>query len=324
MKGLDSEETMKKAYKLAYEITDHKKTTYTIKKFCQMLSGNPYTKVTEKQKNFVRFNKHPEEVIIITTTSNGIWNPHKKDYDIDEPNMDYDRISSKIKWIAENWAERAEKVTIILCNSNDTIEIRSINEEHPEWFHLHAEDSIYRRCANIWAKPLGWTFSAPLYRDKASDINEMQYKRPDAKEYKDQPGSHVTKTSHTPKAYLNNKTLASEEECKEFFNYYKYLHIANLLTDALDDNYTLCPHCGRPILKTTTDCEHCGKTIKTAKDSFIAELKMTITDTTKIAAILNKYDSDPEMQQRVECYYSNAIEETTFYEDSYNEEDPAM
>lgn len=256
--SLESDVVMKKAYSIAYSLTQYPKTTYTIKRFCQMLSRNPETKVSDKQKNFVRFNKHPEQVILICSVSNGIWNEHTKEFELDDPNADYDRISGKIKWIAEKWAERSDSVTIIACNDT-TVEVRSMNEEHPEWFSCKDPvDSIYRRCANVWSRALGWQFSAPLYRDNASEIDVMKYKRSDAKLFKDQPGAHVTKTNHSPASYLNSKALASEDECREFFNYYKYLKLAGILEESLEPDYMICPECGRPMRRTAEDCDWCN------------------------------------------------------------------
>ena len=315
--SLESDVVMKKAYSIAYSLTQHPKTTYTMKKFCQMLSRNPETKVSDKQKNFVRFNKHPEQVILICSVSNGIWNEHTKEFELDDPNADYDRISGKIKWIAEKWAERSDSVTIIACNDT-TVEVRSMNEEHPEWFSCKDPvDSIYRRCANIWSRALGWQFSAPLYRDKASEIDVMKYKRYaihkeedinvalakacpmlkdlvwysfedlaekvnkayiEHKEWFDEdalraynrvyadrfniahaePDDHRTKTNHSPASYLNSKALASEDECREFFNYYKYLKLAGILEESLEPDYMICPECGRPMRRTAEDCDWCN------------------------------------------------------------------
>ena len=222
--SLESDVVMSQAYSIAYSLTQHPKTTYTMKKFCQMLSRNPETKVSDKQKNFVRFNKHPEQVILICSG-----------------------LNTRTKWLADVWAEKADDITVIEC-VGDQIEVYTAKDLHPEWFSCKDPvDSIYRRCANIWSRALGWQFSAPLYRDKASEIDVMKYKRSDAKLFKDQPGAHVTKTNHSPAAYLNSKTLASEDECREFFNYYKYLRVNKLVEESLIPGYQLCPVCGRPI-----------------------------------------------------------------------------
>lgn len=229
--ALESDKVMKACYKLAYSITE-KKETYTMKSFCQKISRNPNTKVSDKQKNFVRFNKHPEEVILICNEFN--TNAH---------------------WIADIWAEKVEKLTVIEAV---TMEVYTMQDIHPAWFSTRYvnENSIYRRCANVWANALGWSFSAPLYKDNKINATENYIRnRQLVKDVEDT--SHLSKIATRPDSYLNSKAIASEEECKAFFEHYKYLQVTGLLAESLEAGYQLCPTCGRPIRESSEDCEWC-------------------------------------------------------------------
>ena len=279
--ALESNEVMKACYKLAFEISE-KKATYTMKGFCQKISRNPNTKVSDKQKNFVRFNKHPEEVVLICNDFN-----------------------TSAQWIADIWAEKTDKLTVIEAS---TMEVLTLEDIHPEWFaeHYLTENSIYRRCANIWANALGWSFSAPLYRDNNIDAENyhrvksncktesviahknMLKKEAEMKEtfIKNCPTSWTnaqkehawnirlgeirqklwetttkrnttSKIASNPKSFLNTKAVASEEECKQFFNHYRFLQQNDMLADSLEPGYELCPHCHRPIFESAEDCDWC-------------------------------------------------------------------
>lgn len=232
--SLESSEIMKVVYKMAYDISD-KKETYTMKNFCKLISKNPNTRVSDKQKNFVRFNKHPQEVILICSVFN-----------------------TTAQWTAETWAERTEKLTVIEAETMDVFDLREL---HPEWFATKyaAEDSIYRRCANIWSRALGWSFSAPLYRDYKINATECYIRNTTV--LKDKHSKirieDLSKVSTRPDSYLKAQTIAPEEECKAFFEYYKYLQTNNLLADSLEAGYELCPDCGRPIYESAEDCDWC-------------------------------------------------------------------
>ena len=272
--ALESNEVMKACYKLAFEISE-KKATYTMKGFCQKISRNPNTKVSDKQKNFVRFNKHPEEVVLICNDFN-----------------------TSAQWIADVWAEKTDKLTVIEAS---TMEILTLEDIHPEWFALNDTNSIYRRCANIWANALGWTFSAPLYRDNKQNSSEnytrnntmvrtcaphynettlLNAERLPKEYFKHADGSigyrikptdgkfhyvntekedlsKFSKVATRPESYLRTKAVASEEECKQFFNHYRFLQQNDMLADSLEPGYELCPHCHRPIFESAEDCDWC-------------------------------------------------------------------
>lgn len=237
MGALESEEVMKQAYALAYSLTEFPKMTYTMKKLIQ--AGVPYSveNISNKQRNMIRFNKHPKQAIVICSD-----------------------LNTTVNWYIDIWAEKVDSLTVILCEAGHNPEIITLQELHPEWYVAHeAKDSIYRRCANIWANALGWSFSAPLYRDTVGGMNENFHVRPDFKQYKDDAGiaGHFSKISSKPSTFIKTTAVASEEECKAFFEHYKYLKQHNLLEKCLEPGYELCPKCGRPIRDTAEDCNYC-------------------------------------------------------------------
>lgn len=237
MGALESEAVMKEAYRLAYAITQFPKMTYTMKKLIQ--AGVPYAvdTVSNKQKNMIRFNKHPKQAIVICSD-----------------------LNTTTQWYIDVWAEKVDSLTVILCESGHKPELIDLKDLHPEWYVAHeATDSVYRRCANIWANALGWSFSAPLYRDAVGGMNENFHVRPDFKENKDSAviAGHFSKISSKPSTFIKTTAVASEEECIQFFNYYRYLQQSGLLAECLEPGYEICPQCGRPIRDTAEDCNYC-------------------------------------------------------------------
>jgi hypothetical protein len=236
--SIENEVLFKKAYETAKTLSPTENEYFTLKKFCRMIPDNPTKpkKLWEK-KQFVRENKHPDQLIFICT----------------------DPSNWKQAATLDSWNVDISKIQIILVQ--DTIEILTMADLHPEWFALKEPTStIYRRCANIWGQALGWEFSAPLYRDNniASEIDVMKYKRNDRELLiANGNGDHITKTSHTPESYMKSKIVASEEECKEFFEYYKYLYKKHLLEEFLEADWEICPECGRPIRISQEECTYC-------------------------------------------------------------------
>lgn len=237
MGALESEEVMKKAYSLAYSLTEFPKMTYTMKKLVQ--AGVPYVvdTISNKQRNMIRFNKHPKQVIVICSS-----------------------LNTTTQWYIDIWAEKVDSLTVILCEDEHNPELITMQDLHPEWYVAHeATDSVYRRCANIWANALGWSFSAPLYRDTVGGMNENFHVRPDFKQYKDDAGiaGHFSKISSKPSTFIKTTAVASEDECRQFFEYYRYLQQSGLLAECLEPGYEICPQCGRPIRDTAEDCNYC-------------------------------------------------------------------
>ena len=257
--SLDSDNCTFAAYSRAYKLSAHDKAnTFTIKKFCEMLSKNPNTKVSDKQKNFVRANFNPSQVIIIVN-----------------------QITPQVQWRIDNWAEKADEI-IVLEVYEDTkgklhIEQHTFADIHPEWaVTTTSTDSKFRRCANIWGNALGWTFSAPLYRDNSREMDEMYLKRNDRSKFDDT--AHLTKIASRPASYINSKiAVAPESECQEFFNYYAYLYKTaadpdNDLTmkDFLEPGYEICPDCGKPIRVGASNKKQCSYCTFEAEDIEIA------------------------------------------------------
>ena len=276
---IEDNEALKACYALAEKIREHDKDkTYKMKAFTKLVL-NLQKDPNKGQKFIIRHDKHPEEVIFIC-----------------------DKYNTTTKWVADIWAEKVETLKIIEAANYDTVNDKYLTMEdiHPEWFETHyiTEDSKYRRCASIWAKPLGWTFlnSNPLYRDddlnpegfhrvksNSKQLSKEEYLINQKKEaelkitflkncpkewnkkqketawekrigaikheaWKQSDKRNTTsKISSRPASYLKAKAIASEEECKKFFEYYKYLYLTGTLEDSLEPGYQLCPHCGKPI-----------------------------------------------------------------------------
>lgn len=234
--SLDSTETLSKAYAIAKSISIHpKEHTYTLKGFCKMLSNNPNTQVSDKQKNMVRFNFNPSQVIVIVSA-----------------------LTPQVQWRIDQWVEKADHITVIEVEDINHIEIHTLKDMHPEYFAAtESTDSKARRCANIWSNALGWQFSAPLYRDNSREMDEMYLKRNDRNNYDDT--AHLTKIASRPASYINSKiAVAPERECQEFFVYYAYLQQNKLLAEFLEPGYELCPHCHRPVRTGQSNTMHCS------------------------------------------------------------------
>jgi hypothetical protein len=234
--GSIADETMlSAAYAKAYALNPKGQECFSLKKFCHMMPNDyEQPKALWQKKLEVRYWKHPSNLIFICSDLN--W---------------------KALATLETWDVDPENIKIILVQED--IEVLTMRDVKPEWYaQKEATDSIYRRCANIWGQALGWEFSAPLYRDKGSEINVMQYKRNDRNILiENGNGDHITKTSHTPEAYMRSKMVASEEECQEFFRYYKYLKTNNILEEFLESDWEICPECGRPIRLSQEECTYC-------------------------------------------------------------------
>lgn len=237
--SIDSKEAMENCYALAEEIKEHgKDKTYKMKAFCKKiyhLQNDP----SKGQKFKVRFDKHPEEVIFICNDFN-----------------------TNAQWVADIWAEKVDSLKIIeaINYDNPSETYLTLEDIHPEWFteRYMFENSIYRRCANIWANALGWTFTAPLYRDNKINATENYVRNKQA--CQNVPETHQSKLSKIatrPESFLNSKAVASEDECKQFFTHYKWLQQNDMLADSLEPGYELCPHCHRPIFESAEDCDWC-------------------------------------------------------------------
>ena len=228
-------------YKLAAEAGFHKKNkaVWTMKATCltypnaQKTMENPDS--YKKLKNVVRFNKHPKHVYLICDT-------------ID---------NSDVKNAVWCWEQNFVPVTIVS-------EYDGIIEDTRE-YDFSLKISRYRRCAMIWSKALGWEFSAPLIHNESINTPDSWLKRQDRAEMMERDPKHVTKISTNPDKFVNTfHTIASEDECKAFFQHYRWLYENNLLTESLEPDWTICPTCGRPIRLGTAEsitCDFCDTEI---------------------------------------------------------------
>lgn len=250
-------------YKKAFSMAIGFDKVYTLKKVCQMSS--PYAKeVTDKMKFYNRYTKHPKKVYLICSF-----------------------VDSKAEFIADIWRDR-------------DIEVEFVTEEPEPQLYLETI-SRARRCAMIWGSALGWTFSAPLFRDEQPINIDMYTARPkrhnDA--IKDEPafdfsnateedaelvefikemnekfpakdnssemldeyiedGSYGAKRFTKPESFQSVfREIASEDECKAFFQHYKWLYENNLLAESLEPDWELCPVCGRPHHLSSERCPWC-------------------------------------------------------------------
>ena len=251
-----SVEDFQKLYQLTYKKAaqtgfinkkSESKKVWTMKQICQTMS--PYAQqITDKMKYHVRYNKHPMMVYLVC------------------PTID----SSSVDFIKTIWEERDIPVAIVSEKEG------FIDPETPKTYDFGLELSIYRRCALIWSKALGWEFSAPLIHEQRIVTADPWMKRQEYNEIVDIQngeiitradllGNHITKISTNPEKFQDAfHTIASEDECKAFFEHYKYLWENKLIADFLEPDWTLCPTCGRPIRIGTAEtitCDYCDTEI---------------------------------------------------------------
>lgn len=219
--GVVEEKYIKAAYKAAYALAAYK-AVYTIKQVALMTSASQ--EVSKAQKWAIRFSKNPAQVIVIA-----------------------DSESAYNKWTWDIWTEKVNNVSVIIADKYP-FEILTMADLRPEvLYQYESEMTKHRRIANVWSRALGWSFSAPLYRDPRASMNELFMARPDAKEYADTPGAHITKISTNPATFCQSKAIVSDEEIKGFIRYYLYLKRNRLLEQSLEAGWQICPHCGKPI-----------------------------------------------------------------------------
>ena len=218
-------------YAKAYSYAVGYDKVYTLKKICQI--GSPYAKeITDKMKWFNRFNKHPKKVYLIGSY-----------------------VDAKAEFVADAWRDRDIEVEFITEEPEPTLGFETVSRE--------------RRCAMIWGSALGWEFSAPLFRDERPNSIDMYTSRPTPDDgINRENGSYGAKRFTKPESFLNSfRTVASEDECKAFFQHYRWLYENNLLAESLEPDWGLCPTCGRPIRFGTAShitCDYCDTEFRSA------------------------------------------------------------
>lgn len=207
-------------YAKAYSYATGYDKVFTLKKVCQLCS--PYAKeITNKMRWYNRYNKHPKKVYIICSL-----------------------VDAKAEFVADAWRDRNIDVEFVTEEPEPTVGFDRVSRE--------------RRCAMIWAQALGWEFSAPLFRDNARPESiDMYTARPNMDA---ESGSYGAKRFTKPESYINAfRAVASEDECKEFFQHYRWLYENNLLAESLEPDWELCPVCGRPHYISSEKCTWCDK-----------------------------------------------------------------
>lgn len=251
-----SVEDMKKVYDLAYDLAAEAgfykkdKSVWTMKATCLTFPNAQKTmadpKSYKKLKNVVRFNKHPKHVYLICDT------------------IDNSDVKTAL-WI---WEQNFTPVTVIS-------EYDGVIEDTRE-YDFNLEISMYRRCALIWSRALGWEFSAPLIHNNSINTPDSWLRRHDRAEMLERDPKHVTKISSKPDTFLDTfHTVASEEECKAFFEQYLFYKGFDRQADGsikfneergdqiayfLEPDWTLCPTCGKPVRLGTAEsiiCDYC-------------------------------------------------------------------
>ena len=271
----------KAAYNLAYKIAG-KETTYTLTEAVRVKNGyRPNAVISQAQKSFFRNELHPDKVIIIT-----------------------DELTKTHESIIKRWAEKVNDLTIIEAYGGDGItegridlNVIPLREYLPGIYsQKEATDSRQRRCAAIWAYALGWTFSAPIYRVSKPEAIENYQARPDRKKMIELQGNsdHVSKVASSPESYRVAHSIASDEEVREFYEFYKTLYRNNLIKEALEPGYALCPECGRPIRLTHegnyAECTYCefGRVEDTPEETYWADRPEHNIDTEKFPNFYNR------------------------------------
>lgn len=152
----------------------------------------------------------------------------------------------EIKNAIDSWGERDIPVAII--SEQDGY----IPPETPPTYDFGLEVSRYRECALIWSTALGWSFSAPLVINHTRETftkTADPYTRRDNNE----SGSYAAKRFSSDKAFEKFHTVASEEECKAFFDHYKWLWMNGMLAESLECDYELDDETGRPVRVSLED-----------------------------------------------------------------------
>ncbi len=278
--SLENEDMVKKAYRLAYSLVPKGRKTYTIKQIC--LLYNQRIKDMKKMKNAMRMQRHPEQVVLITS------NMHSA------------------KWAIRQWTEKVNDITVIHFDSSESFEILKLEDIDPtltQQWEINNESLRKRRCAEIWGDALGYIFSAPIFPTEPEIAIDMHNRRPNLKDLNDSAidwkfaldtdwkveshtrhfdekeqiwkeeieydidnspewkkyRTNIHKPTTRTDKYRRYKAIASDAEIDEFFQFYKFVYANNCIEDFLVEDYSLCPHCGRPVYNKTEDdrCTYC-------------------------------------------------------------------
>lgn len=204
------------------------KTYFTMKNFCQQKVYNPYSRkpckgeTLDKLKFSVRHNKNPQKVYFICY-----------------------ELNTTAQRELDKWVERQIPTMVYEAATHSFYKVESFEETH----QFIDEESRKRRCAEIWGAALGYSFSAPVTRtQQVNNIDCYSARNADERRELIARDVEVTKITSTPEKFLEqNRCIAPMKEINAFWDYYVALYKSNLLADALEPNYVICPHCGRPM-----------------------------------------------------------------------------
>lgn len=211
----------KALYKRAFDTAKEFEKVYTLKAVCKAYS--PYAKeITNKMKYFHRYNRTPKKVYIVCAS----------------------QFDPKAQFIASIWENRDIPVSFIEENQAPVTHIETVSKA--------------RRCALIWGSALGWSFSAPLFRDPYTESIDMYTKRPARPDGSTETGSYAAKRTTNPNNYIESfRAVAPEAECIAFMEQYAYYYKNGILAECLEPGWKLCPTCGRPVRETADHCQWC-------------------------------------------------------------------
>lgn len=262
----------KALYKRAFAQAKGFEKVFTLKNICEQYS--PYAReITNKMKYFHRYNRTPKQVFIVC----------------------YNQCDPKAQFIANIWETRGIPVAFI--------------EESPAHTFAVEEMTPARRCALIWGQALGQSFSAPLVRDPSVEMIDEYTARPNME---NENGSYSAKRFTNPQTYINSfRAVASETECREFFETYCYKagydkqadgsyifnkDRGNLLAEFLEPGWKLCPHCGKPVYETSEFCNFCDQELDAVEidtfwdDSYHDDYDLNYESTPSSASLPNISD----------------------------------
>lgn len=210
---------------------------FTVKECAKLES--PFAKeITSKMKTRIRYIKNPKKVYLICNNAE----------------------DSNVKYAEKIWTDRGIDVKIIEVNPFEKT-------------HKIDTDGSYdkkRRIAEIWANALGWSFSAPITRIQQENSIDNYSKRSDHDELIARGETHVTKVSSRPESFLlQQRVIASDAEIDAFIEHYMYYQKIvksgqMKLSELLEPNWSVCPHCGKPIRlhEGNGECPYCDSIIE--------------------------------------------------------------
>ena len=216
--SFDEERNVEVIYKRFFEIATKegfKNNTFTMKKFCQKNWKSRQALTNEKLKALkwaMRNEKNPAKVYILC-----------------------EEYTQDAKYAAEKWADRGVVTEVFVFADKEQffIELPTFADGEIPW---------KRRLCQIWGPALGWTFSAPIWRDTEINSLDNYMERKDRKELlaNAATATHITKTYHTKETFLrHNREICPDEEINEKIELWMTARENRLLSEMLEIDWTL-------------------------------------------------------------------------------------